>query len=150
MCVNLTENNPPLFSFRPFSEQIFLLHGKNQPLPRSWSSKEAGASCIYCTHTLCDYRGHKSVNQSTQWPNSSSVCLEVKGFIPVCGILKCVSLIFISEKYFVNSLFPLQRPTSNKTSFIEEKTPFSKGFFCTFAGSSKPCFSLIFPSSDFI
>lgn len=85
--------------------------------------------CIYCTHTLCGYRGHKSVNQSIQWPTSSSMCLEVKGFIPMCGILNCLSLIFISEKYFVDRLLPLQRPTSNKTSFIVEKLHSVRAFF---------------------
>lgn len=46
----------------------------------------------------------------------------------MCRILKCVALIFISEKYFVDRLLPLQRLTSNKRSFIEENHHLVRGF----------------------
>lgn len=67
----------------------------------------------------------------------------------MCCILKRVALIFISEKYFVDSLLSLQRLTSNKRPFIEEEHHLVRAFFCTLIGSSKPFSGLNFSFQQF-
>lgn len=103
---------------------------------------------IYCTQILKDYRRCESVNQGINWPTSFLPCLEEQGFIPTHYILKSVSLIFISEKYFADRLLPLQRLTSNKNVYGEKLNPV-RAFSALLLASASHFFSLNFSFQQF-